>query len=99
MATVATAVKVEPTKQLPIEDLHLTPTELLSSSIEKVSRDQIPVGISTIPEQKSSAFEAQAKLTQSISSVCRTHQAEPKINDINLNIQDTGMYSIAFSIR
>lgn len=66
----------------------LTPTELLSASIEKVVKEQSQL----VPEtsEVSSASEAQAKLTQSLSSVLRSSQTELTMKDINLNNKTTG---------
>ncbi|XP_026730279.1 eukaryotic translation initiation factor 4 gamma 3 isoform X3 [Trichoplusia ni] len=74
--------KSEPSVEIPP-----TATQLLSASIEKVAKEQF----AKAPELKegSSAIEAQAKLTQSISSVLRTNQSEFKMKDINLNNKTT----------
>ncbi|KAJ8737191.1 hypothetical protein PYW07_000462 [Mythimna separata] len=76
------AIKSEPVVETPP-----TATQLLSASIEKVAKEQL----SKAPELKegSSAIEAQAKLTQSISSVLRTNQPELKMKDFNLNNKTT----------
>lgn len=81
------AIKSEPVVESPP-----TATQLLSASIEKVAKDQL----SKAPELKegSSAIEAQAKLTQSISSVLRTNQSELKMKDFNLNNKTTGLFLI-----
>lgn len=75
----------------PIEPPAPTATQLLSASIEKVAKEQF----AKAPEYKegSSAIEAQAKLTQSISSVLRANQSDFKMKDINLNNKTTGLYS------
>ncbi|CAG5008321.1 unnamed protein product [Parnassius apollo] len=66
-----------------------TATELLSASIEKLARE-LPSVPQTTSESKeaSSAIQAQAKLTQSITSCVRAHP-ESKMKDINLNIKTT----------
>lgn len=78
--------KSEPSVEIPP-----TATQLLSASIEKVAKEQF----AKAPELKegSSAIEAQAKLTQSISSVLRSNQSEFKMKDINLNNKTTGLFS------
>ncbi|CAH0703535.1 unnamed protein product [Spodoptera exigua] len=74
-------------KSEPIVESPPTATQLLSASIEKVSKEQF----AKAPEFKegSRAIEAQAKLTQSISSVLRTNQSDFKMKDINLNNKTT----------
>lgn len=71
----------------------LTATELLSAGIEKVAREH-PLEPEPVPEKRLSAFEAQAKLTESIASVCRAHQSESKMKDIHLNSETNGLYSL-----
>ncbi|XP_035458078.1 eukaryotic translation initiation factor 4 gamma 3 isoform X3 [Spodoptera frugiperda] len=85
--TAAIASNVELVKSEPIVESPPTATQLLSASIEKVAKEQF----SKAPELKegSSAIEAQAKLTQSISSVLRTNQSDFKMKDINLNNKTT----------
>lgn len=77
-------------KSEPIVETTPTATQLLSASIEKVAKEQL----AKAPELKegSSAIEAQAKLTQSISSVLRTNQSDLKMKDINLNNKTTGLF-------
>lgn len=77
-------------KSEPVVETPPTATQLLSASIEKVAKEQL----SKAPELKEglSAIEAQAKLTQSISSVLRTNQSDFKMKDINLNTKATGLY-------
>lgn len=77
-------------KSEPVVETPPTATQLLSASIEKVAKEQL----SKAPELKegSSAIEAQAKLTQSISSVLRTNQTDLKMKDINLNNKTTGLF-------
>lgn len=76
----------------PAPEQTLTATELLSASIEKVAREH-PFVPEPVPDKVSSAFEAQAKLTQSITSVCRAQQSESKMKDIN-NSKTTGLYTV-----
>ncbi|XP_075990810.1 eukaryotic translation initiation factor 4 gamma 3-like isoform X2 [Anticarsia gemmatalis] len=77
-------------KSEPIIEPPPTATQLLSASIEKVAKEQHPVHHkATEVKEASSAIEAQAKLTQSISSVLRSNQPDSKMKDINLNNKTT----------
>ncbi|CAB3225463.1 unnamed protein product [Arctia plantaginis] len=77
-------------KSEPIIETPPTATQLLSASIEKVAKEQNSAHQkATEVKEASSAIEAQAKLTQSISSVLRTTQPDTKMKDINLNIKAT----------
>lgn len=77
------ATKSEPSSAAP------TPTELLSASIEKLSKEALSTEIES--KEASSAIEAQAKLTQSIASCLRGNQPETNMKDVKLNNKTAGM--------
>lgn len=87
---------IEVVKKNPVETPP-TATQLLSASIEKVAKEQHSAHQKlTETKEASSAIEAQAKLTQSISSVLRTSQQDSKMKDVNLNIKTPGKSSLYF---
>lgn len=65
-----------------------TPTELLSASIEKLSKEAILPETDT--KEASSAIEAQTKLTQSIASCLRGNQPESSMKDIKTGNKTAG---------
>lgn len=85
VATLETNVEIAVESE-PVIETPPTATQLLSASIEKVAKEQQSVYQKTTEiKEASSAIEAQAKLTQSISSVLRSSQPDFKMKDINLN--------------
>lgn len=88
---IETKVDISSIKEPNANELQPTATELLSASIEKLAKEILDQKHTDI-QDTSSAIEAQAKLTQSLSSVLRTNQPETKMKDINLNNKPTGSY-------